>query len=291
LWRLGSFTRAATTLHLTQPAVTRQIAALEGELGALLFDRMGRTIRLSAAGEVLLPRAEALLQSAEEARRAVAEVAGGTAGKLTVAASSTLAAYVVPRLLRAFQAAHPGVELALRTGLSAQVRELVRSGAADVGLATTEGELTPHDDSGPLAVHRLGRYETALVVPPDHRLARQTQVAPTDLSGEPLLAMEPGTNLRAFVDRLLALSGVEAKITMELDSVEAIKRMVEAGIGVALLPRVAADTEAEAGRLVALPLSGVPLPDREIVLLWRKDRQKSTILQAALDAVVGGFPR
>ncbi len=279
--QLASFTKAARVLHLTQPAVTRQVAALESELGTLLFDRLGKKIQLTSAGEALLPRAEALLQGVEEARRAVAEVAAGTTGKLTIAASSTLAAYVVPKLLRAFQAAHPGIELALRTGLSAQVRELVRTGAADVGLATTEGE-SQEETSGPLELHRLGRYETVLVVPPGHRLARHAHAAPGDLAGEPLLAMEPGTNLRAFVDRLLAHSGVEARITMELDSVEAIKRMVEAGIGVTLLPKVAAESEAEAGRLVALPLSGVPLPDREILLLWRKDRNRSTILRAFL---------
>ena len=279
--RVKSFTRAASVLHLTQPAVTRQIAALEDSLGASLFDRLGRTVRLTAAGETFLPRAEALLQSADEARQAVREVAEGDSGKLTIAASSTLAAYVVPGILREFRSGHPGIELTLRTGLSAQIRELVRAGLADVGLATTEGESSV-TEAGPLETLRLGRYETALVVPPNHPLAHKLSATPADLSGEPLLAMEPGTNLRAFVDRLLALGEVETKITMELDSVEAIKRMVEAGMGVALLPKIAAQSEAEAGRLVALPLSGVPLADREILLLWRRDRAKSPILRAFL---------
>jgi DNA-binding transcriptional LysR family regulator len=129
-------------------------------------------------------------------------------------------------------------------------------------------------------------YETVLVVPPGHRLSESASAVPGDLAGEPLLAMEPGTNLRTFVDRLLGLSGVEARITMELDSVEAIKRMVEAGIGVALLPRVSVEAEAEAGRLVGLPLTGVPLPDREMLLLWRKDRRQDAILQAFLEPLL-----
>lgn len=285
--RVKSFTRAASVLHLTQPAVTRQIAALEESLGASLFDRLGRTVRLTAAGEAFLPRAEALLQGAGDARRAVREVARGDSGKLTLAASSTLAAYVVPGILREFRCAHPGIELALRTGLSAQIRELVRTGLADVGLVTTEGEPLLAE-VGPLEVHRLGRYETALVVPPGHPLAQNPSATPADLAGESLLAMEPGTNLRAFVDRLLTLGGVSARITMELDSVEAIKRMVEAGMGVALLPRIAAQSEAEAGRLVALPLSGVALADREILLLWRKDHSKNSILRAFLSPLVPG---
>lgn len=268
----NSFTRAATRLHLTQPAVTRQIGALEAELGAALFERLGKSIRLSAAGEALLPHAETVLREATEAREAVAEAAAGRSGRLTLAASSTLASYMLPPVLAAFRQAHPGVELQLRTGLSAQVWAQVRSGDAQLGLATTEGtdEERRHDM---LVVTPLGRYETVAVVFPRHPLASHSSLALGELEGEPLLAMTEGTTLRAFLEGALGQAGVIPRISLELDSVEAIKRMVEAGLGISLLPRIAVRAETEAGRLVALPLADLAQAERRMVFLRRRDRR------------------
>ncbi|MGC4045191.1 MAG: LysR substrate-binding domain-containing protein [Armatimonas sp.] len=267
----NSFTRAAVRLHLTQPAVTRQIGALEAELGAELFERLGKSIRLSAAGEALLPHAETVLREATEAREAVSEAVAGRSGRLTLAASSTLASYLLPPVLAAFRQAHPGVELQLRTGLSAQVWAQVRSGDAQLGLATTEGtdEERRHDM---LLVTPLGRYETIAVVPPRHPLAGNSSLALGTLAGEPL-AMSEGTTLRAFLEGALERAGVVPRITLELDSVEAIKRMVEAGLGISLLPRIAVRAETEGGRLVALPLADLAQAERRMVFLRRRDRR------------------
>lgn len=278
--RRASFTRAAEELHLTQPAVTRQIAALEGELGVLLFDRLGKTIQLTGAGETLLGYAEPILRLADEAHAALEEQVAGRTGRIAIGAASTLATYVLPPLLTRFRQEHSGIELSLRTGLSSQVRELVRSGSVDLGLVTSEGE--PGEGVGGLLSEPLGVYETVLVVPPGHRLQHLARVTPADLSGEPLLAMATGTNLRTYAEHVLADAGVAPKVTMELDSVEAIKRMVEAGLGVSLLPRVAISTEVGAGRLVALPLIGIPLPERHIVLLRRPDKHQAAPLTAFL---------
>ncbi|WP_309712416.1 LysR substrate-binding domain-containing protein, partial [Armatimonas sp.] len=178
--RRASFTRAAEELHLTQPAVTRQIAALESELGALLFDRLGKSIQLTGAGETLLGYAEHILRLNDEAHEALSELAAGRAGRIAIGAASTLATYVLPPLLTQFRQEHPGIELSLRTGLSARVRELVLSGVVDIGLVTTEGE--PAEQEGVLISESLGAYETVLAVPPGHALATQPTATVTDLS-------------------------------------------------------------------------------------------------------------
>jgi DNA-binding transcriptional LysR family regulator len=188
----------------------------------------------------------------------------------------------LPSLLTQFRQEHPGIELSLRTGLSARVRELVLSGVVDIGLVTTEGE--PAEQEGVLLSESLGVYETVLAVPPGHALAAKNTTTVTELSGEPLLAMTAGTNLRTYAEHILADAGVAARVTMELDSVEAIKRMVEAGLGVSLLPRVAIASEVATGRLVALTLTGIPLPERHIVLLRRRDKHVGASLLAFLQA-------
>ena len=162
------------------------------------------------------------------------------------------------------------------------MRELVLSGVVDIGLVTTEGE--PAEQEGVLISESLGVYETVLAVPPGHKLATQATATVTELTGEPLLAMTAGTNLRTYAEHVLADAGVAASVTMELDSVEAIKRMVEAGLGVSLLPRVAIATEVAAGRLVALTLTGIPLPERHIVVLRRRDKHQTAPLLAFIQA-------
>ena len=273
---LGSFTRAAEALHLTQPAVTRQIAALETELKTRLFDRLGRTVQLTAAGEALHRYAEEMLRLRQEARQAVADIGTGAAGRLAVGASSTLATYILPPLLRQYREAYPHIEIAVHTGISAQVLEMIRTNGADIGLVT--GEVTDKL----LQTIALADYETCVVVPPSHPLSTQETVSATELAGNPLILMETGTNLRTYVDRLLSAAGVEEQVTMELDNVEAIKRMIEAELGISLLPQIAVGMEVKAGRLVALKLTDVPRANRRISLVHRRDKYLSTAIREFL---------
>ena len=289
----GSFTRAAEALCLTQPAVTRQIAALEAELRTRLFDRLGRTIRLTPAGEALHGYAEAILRMAREAREAVGEIETGAAGRLTVGASSTLATYVLPSLLHRFRAVHGArVEVAVHTGVSARILEMVRDGEADAGLVTSaDGNAPGLPADRTLTTTLLADYDTCLVVPAGHRLAERAGHAlhAADLAGTPLILMETGTNLRAYVDRLLSAAGVEEQISMELDNVEAIKRMIEAGLGVSLLPRVSVGVEVADGRLVTLPLADVPRARRRIALVYRRDKYLTAALRAFLALLPEGI--
>jgi DNA-binding transcriptional LysR family regulator len=282
--QLQSFTRAADELALTQPAVTRQIAALEQELHTRLLERMGRKVRLTAAGEALFAYAMEILRLTREAERAVADVVTGAAGRLAVGASSTTATYILPPLLRRFRETYPGVELSVHTGVSAQVVEMVVANAVDVGVVTGFRE-----QSGLVEIP-LADYATGVVVYPGHPLAQRAGhfdttpqgVSAEELAGSPLILMEEGTNLRTYVDRLLSAAGVEERVTMELDNVEAIKKMIEARLGISLLPLISVQAEVAAGRLVALPLADVPGAHRRIVAIHRHDKYLSAALKAFL---------
>jgi DNA-binding transcriptional LysR family regulator len=276
-----SFTRAAEVLFLTQPAVTRQIAALETELKTPLFERLGRTVVPTAAGEVLHRYAEEILRLRREAREAVGEISVGAAGRLTVGASSTLATYVLPPLLRRFRAEYPKVEIAVTTGLSARILERVREGRADLGLVTTERDAARPDPA--LTLTPLADFDTVVVLPRDHPLTGRECVRTGDLAGVPLTLMEPGTNLRTYADHLFASAGVTPNVALELDNAEAIKRMVEAGLGVSLLPEVSVRSEVALGNLVVRPLADEPREHRRVVLARRRDK----FLSASLNAFVG----
>ena len=285
--RHQSFTRAAEALFLSQPAVTRQIAALENELRTRLFERLGRSVRLTAAGEVLRRYSTQILRQAAEAEAAVADVATGAAGRLAVGASSTTAAYVLPQILRKFRENWSGVDLSVHTGASAQVAQMVVDGAVDIGVVTGYRE-----QSGLIEVP-IAEYATGVVVYPAHPLARSGQVTikAADLAGSPLILMEEGTNLRTYVDRLLSAAGVEERVTMELDNVEAIKKMIEAGLGISLLPLVTVQAEVETGRLMALPLADVPKAQRRITAIYRRDKFLSSALKGFLTVLRPGEAR
>jgi len=289
-----SFTRAAEALFLTQPAVTRQIATLENDLHTRLFDRMGRTVRLTAAGEALHRYAEQILRLSVEARDAIVDVEAGRAGRLAVGASITLATYVLPALLRRFRDTYSGaerVEVSIHTGVSARILDMVREGTADIGLVTGGGDdaeaaeaaqAVPRDPA--LEVRALADYATCVVTPPRHPLANRGRVSAAQIAPYPLILMEPGTNLRTYVDRLLSAAGVRQRVTLELDNVEAIKRMVEAELGISILPEVAVRSEVDAGRVAALTLIDTPRrTHRRIALVYRRDKYRTTAMREFLE--------
>ncbi|WP_445278931.1 LysR family transcriptional regulator [Streptomyces sp. DSM 118148] len=238
-----SFTRAAAELSYAQSSVTSQIRALETSLGAELFDRLGGRIRLTEAGERLLPYARRMIELAEEARAAVTG-AGEPAGTLTVGTMESLTSYRLPPLLEYFHHRHPAVRLALRTTIGDETRQALRQGTYDVGFLMEAETEHPGLESTVLAVEPL-----ALVAAPGHPLAGDP-VATAGLVGLSLLATEPGCAYRDLFEReLTALGPVEFT---EFGTIEATKRAAAAGLGAALLPEVTVAAELAAGTLVRL---------------------------------------
>ena len=277
-----SFTRAAEALFLTQPAITRQIAALESSLKTRLFERMGRLVQLTPSGEKLHAYALEIMRLSMEAERVVGEVETGIAGRLAVGANSTTATYFLPQRLRRFRESFPGIELSVHTGASAKVAEMALGGLVDVGIVTGYKE-----QPGVVAIP-LTEFATGVVVYPEHELAirkdgESESIRAEQLSEFSLILMERGTNLRNYVDRLLLSVGAGQRVTMELDSVEAIKKMIEARHGISLLPLVSVEAEVESGRLVVLKLAEEPHSQRRVTAIYRQDKYLTAALKSFLE--------
>lgn len=271
-----SFTRAAAALDYAQSSVTAQIQALESELGVKLFDRLGRRVALTDAGERLLEYAERLLSLADEARAALADGAE-PAGSLTVGAPETVLTYRLPTVLQRFRTQCPRVRLVFRPTPNAELLRAIGDGSLDVGFGLGEPM-----QSGGLAVEVLGAEPLAIVAPPDHPLAGAARVDPADVHRETLLLTRPGCGYRALFARVLAAAGVRAAGSLDFGSVEAIKQCVAAGLGIAALPRAAVVAELADRRLVALTWSGPPL-EVSTQLLWHPAKAWSPPLRAFLE--------
>jgi len=254
--RTGGFTRAAAALHLSQPAISRRVRLLEHELAAPLFERIRSGVVLTEAGRLFLPAAEGLLAAMRDARDAVAALHAADRGAVTLALVGTLASPPLTVALRAFHERYPGVDLRLRTGLSAEVSALVRRGDAALGLRYG---VDPHPDLLCTTLH----HEPMLpVCAPHHRLARARRPTAGSLSAERWITFpSPGARgsepYATAIEPRLAVSGVHPAELVFIDSLTAQKRLVEAGFGLALLPASSIDEELRTGTLVVVRAPGL----------------------------------
>jgi DNA-binding transcriptional LysR family regulator len=285
-----SFSRAAAKLGYVQSSVSAQVSALERELGVPLFDRLGRRIALTDAGEVMFAHSGDLLALAERTREAVVDAgvgSGEVTGSLTVSSPETLLTYRLPKLLALFHERHPKVRLSVRPSaigrLVGSARKAVEEGRVDVAFVLDE---PPGDRGRPadLAVETLIAEEVTVIAPTSHALASAPTVLPQGLRGETVLlpeAPESGCAYRGQFERQLASAGVVPPETMEFQSIEAVKQCVAAGMGVSVLPSVAVGAELKAGMLAALQW-GEPF---EVLtqMSWHEDRWKSPALRAFLE--------
>ena len=281
-----SFSRAAHRLGYVQSSVSAQVAALEQDLGAPLFDRLGRKIALTDAGRVMLRYSGRLLDLTEEAREAVADAgvgSGEVTGTLTVSAPETLLTYRLPRLLTLFHERHPKVRLSMRPSavgrLVGSMRRLVEEGGVNVAFVL-DG---PVEVSG-LSVEPLLEESVSVIVPATHALASSTMVASRDLSGETVLlpeAPESGCAYRGQFERQLGAASVVPAEKMEFQSIEAVKQCVAAGMGVSVMPSVAVSAELEDGKLAALRWQE---PFEVLTqMVWHEERWQSPALRAFLE--------
>lgn len=272
----NSFSRAAEQLQLTQPSITARIQALERELGEELFERGGRGVRLTDAGRVFLPYVERILQQLGEARDAVDEVRNVQLGSLRVGAAITYSTYILPTILHRFCAEFPGVEVVIRTGRSEQVLHMLQTDEVQVGiirsLSSSDVEAVPlYDD------------EIVLVAYPDHPFAKSGSCTIGEAAREPNILFDRGSSYYGMIHDIFRKAEVIPNVAMELDSLEATKRMVEQGLGIALVPIVTIQRELEQGTLVKVELKDVEPIKRPISLIYRKNRKRSRTVQAFVD--------
>ena len=273
-----------------QSSVSAQVSALEQELRVPLFDRLGRRIALTDAGEVMFAYSGKLLALAEQTRDAIVDAgvdSGEVTGSLTVSAPETLLTYRLPKLLALFHERHPKVRLSVRPSaigrLVGSARKAVEEGRVDVAFVLDEllGERAHPAD---LAVETLIAENVTVIAPASHTLATSSAVLPQDLRGETVLlpeAPESGCAYRGQFERQLGSAGVVPPETMEFQSIEAIKQCVAAGMGVSVLPSVAVGAELHTGTLAALRWDE---PFKVLTQMsWHEDRWKSPALRAFLE--------
>ncbi len=262
--RRGSVSRAAEALFITQPTLTARLHGLERELGAALFLRTPHGMRLTDAGRAWVPFAERALRALVEGRDALEQVMTASAGHLMIAAAPAVSTYVLPELLERFVAEHPRVDVSVRTGHSEDVIDLVLRDEVQIGL----GRAIRHPD---IELRPFHTEELVLVCAPDHPFTKRADVPMADVAAQKLIMFDRTSSYYEITQGAFLSAGVKPRGLMELDSIEAAKKMVERGLGVALLPGSAVAREVAGGTLCVVRMSDAPPMHNSIVAYRRRD--------------------
>ena len=272
-----SFSRAAQKLFRTQPAISAQIRLLEQECGEKLFDRSGKKISLTSAGETLLDYAQRLHQLHRDALQAIAELEGTPRGKLQIGANEATCLYVLPQAFALFKQNYPQVQISIYRNYSHKILQKVQDGAVELGILTLPLK------ANSIEVMPIFKDEVQVVVPPQHPLADRKSVTLEEMAGYPLIVPKTGYT-RHMLERMLRAYRNRVQISMELASVETIKKFVGAGLGISVISRSYALPEVEAGVLRLIPLKGVKFY-RELGLIHRTDRHLSYSAKAFIEVI------
>jgi DNA-binding transcriptional LysR family regulator len=269
----GSMTLGAERLDISQPAVSKQVQELERALGVYLFDRIGRRVRLSQAGEILAEYARRLFALAREAEEAIEDVRAVGRGRLVIGASTTIGTYLLPGVVAEFWRRHPNVELLVEIENTEQVHRRLAGHELDVAL--TEGFV--EEDELDAEVFR--RDELVVIAAANHPLAGKARVPLSAVQQEPFVLRERGSGTRAVEEQALARLKLPVRVVLALGSTEAIKRVVAQGVGLAIVSRLAVQDECTSGTLAMLPVAGLRI-ERPLHLVRRKGRRDGPALQA-----------
>lgn len=262
--RAGNFSRAAQHCHVSQPSLSQQIQKLEDELGERLFDRMSRVARLTPHGEVFLRRAVHVLAEVEAAKHEAAEAKGLLRGSITIGILPTIAPYLLPQAMAEFTEKYPGVDIVVHEDTTARLLKHTLAYEIDFVLASR-----PIND-GRLEVRDLFAEELMLALPPGHSLTRKRIVSIADLAGERLIVMKEGHCLGDQVLSFCERQEIRPQISFRSAQLETIQALVRAGLGISLIPRMAA--RGSLGRALEYRSLKSPKPERKIVAIWPKKR-------------------
>lgn len=271
----GSFTGAAQALYLAQPSLSVQVRKLERELGVDLFVRLGRRVELTSAGEAFLEHVETALFHLRRAREQAVAVGGLQHGRVAIGALPSVGAALVPDVLAAYRREHPGVELRLSEhNVPAEFERLVHDGKLD--LAVTRAPWTRPGITGRVLI----REPMVALLPPGHRMAGRDRVDLAQLAGEEFVGMRSGYGLRTLLHDTCLRYGFTPNVTVETGELSVLRGMVRSGIGVSVVPRLAAR-----GHTPAVPLDD-PAVSRALAVIWRDAVPLSPAARAFLDLLV-----
>ena len=279
LCETGSFSRAARLNFVTQSAVSQQLRALERHYGRRLIDRGARrTLQVTEAGKLLLGEARAVVErlaALEDQLRPRPDVVAGT---VTIASVYSVGLHTLPAPMKTFLRAHPHVNLRLSYRRTDEIYQACLDGGVDLGVVAIPARRSQ------IEIVSLRPDELVLVCPPDHPLARRARLTGASLANQRFIAFDRDIPTRRLVDRFLRGARTPVTITMELDNIETIKRSVEAGLGISILPRSALENEVKAGTLVARPFATARLT-RPVGIIYRRGREQSAAVRAFLETL------
>ena len=270
----GSFSRAAERLHLSQPAISKRIAALEEQIGQPVFDRVGRQISLTDAGRALLPYARRALQDIEDGRRALTLLSGQVGGRLSIGTSHHIGLHRLPPVLRQFTQQYPDVDLDLHFMDSEVACEAVLAGKLELGIVTLPAQPLPLLTQRPVWPDPL-----AVMVAPDHPLAQQKKVKLTDLAAHAAVLPDEQTYTHRIVKRELERHGLVPRIRLATNYLETLKMLVGIGLGWSVLPRSMLDDSVRELKIPELAMR------RELGVVWHDRRTLSGAAQALIRAL------
>lgn len=246
-----SFTKAAETLHMTQPAVTFQVKQLEEFFNTRLFDRTHNKISLTDAGKIVYDYSELILEYYEKMKDEVKQLTGEVAGSLLIGASTTIAEYMLPRLLGAFKRQFPDINIRLQVGNTETIVAMIENNMIDLGVV----EAPVYNKNLEIEVCRID--EMVLIVSIDHLLASKSKISVEELKKYPYISREEGSGSRSVIDSYIKEQGLsysDLKVEMELGSPEAVKMAVESNVGIAIVSRTTLNKELKLNTLKVIPL-------------------------------------
>jgi DNA-binding transcriptional LysR family regulator len=275
--KLQSFSRAAEKIYRTQPAISAQVRLLEQECGEKLFDRSGKKVLLTPAGEILQRYAQRIIELNKEALQAIAELNQTARGKLHIGANEATCLYVLPKTFARFRALYPLVQISIYRNFSHKILQKVQEGAIELGIVTL-----PQSANNMEAIP-VFRDEMQVIVPASHPLATNHSASVEEVANFPLILPKTG-HTRVVLDRLLRAHRERLQVSMELASVETIKKFVGAGLGISIISRAYAQAEVAAGQVKLIPFEGLKLY-RELGLVYRRDRYLSLPAKVFIETV------
>lgn len=273
VYETQSFSKAAETLNITQPAVSKRIAALEQDYSTTLFNRIGKSIILTEAGEILLPSARLIIEEIKRSHQTIQALSGHLGGELKLATSHHIGLHRLPPVLRAFSQSHENVELDLHFMDSEQACEMIENGELELAIVTL-----PRKPSKNLITDLIWHDPLVVVVGKTHVLAKRKNIATEDLIDRPAILPSHETFTRSMIEQQLSLKQMPP-IALETNYMETIKMMISIGLGWGVLPKSMIDNE-----LIEFDIEGVRM-SRELGVVYHRNRTLSSASLAMLEVL------
>ena len=287
--RAGGMRRAAEQLHVTQPAISARMRLLEGELGVELFERVGRGVRPSKAGQLLLEEIPHVLSAENALRERMDEFRGLAQGSLQIASIDAVSIYVLPEIYLQFREAHPGIDLRVHVTDSSHVLRAVRELDAELGFLALSPNPHQQQDDPDLEFHPIFEDNMVCIASPTHPLAKRRRVTLAQIADSPLVLYDRSSTTRAILDTVFERAGVQPNVAMETASPEAMKRLAQVGMGIAILPEALVAADITAGSLVRFTVADTQFK-RILAIVLRRDRHLGPATRDFLQRVRSQFP-